>query len=83
MKKACSDFESLFVNYLFKEMRATIPENGLLDGGSAEKIYTTMLDGEVAKELSARRGIGLADILYRQMKEHESNKSLSSTSKGR
>jgi flagellar protein FlgJ len=67
MEKACKEFESLFVNYLMKEMRNTIPENELFGGGSAEKMYTTMLDGEVAKHVSIQRGIGLADMLYRQM----------------
>ena len=74
MKAACKDFESLFVNYLMKEMRNTIPENELFGGGSAEKIYTTMLDGEVAKHVSKQRGIGLADMLYGQMERNISEK---------
>jgi Rod binding domain-containing protein len=67
MEKACKDFESLFVTYLMKEMRDTIPENELFGGGSAEKIYTSMLDGEVAKHVSNQRSIGLSDMLLDQM----------------
>lgn len=67
MEKACKDFESLFVTYLMKEMRDTIPENDLFGGGSAEKIYTSMLDGEVAKHVSNQRSIGLSDMLLDQM----------------
>ena len=74
MEKTCKDFESLFVNYLMKEMRNTIPENELFGGGSAEKIYTTMLDGEVAKHVSRHGGIGLANILYDQMAQKNSIK---------
>ncbi len=74
IKEVCKDFESLFVNYLMKEMRNTIPENELFGGGSAEKIYTTMLDGEVAKHVSKQRGIGLADMLYSQMAKNSSIK---------
>ena len=67
LKKACQGFESLFVNYLMQQMRETVPESGFMGGGQAEKIYTTMLDGEVAKTVSEQRGIGLAKIMYEQM----------------
>ena len=67
MNAACNAFESLFVNYLMKEMRETIPQNELFGGGSAEKIYTSMLDSEVAKHVSGNRGIGLSDMLMQQM----------------
>ena len=67
LEKACRGFESLFVNYLMQQMRDTVPESGFLGGGQAEKIYTTMLDGEVSKTISDQRGIGLAKLLYDQM----------------
>ena len=64
---ACRDFESLFVNYLMQKMRDTIPDDSLFGGGQAEKIYTGMLDNEVAKSVSQQRGIGLAALMYAQM----------------
>jgi flagellar protein FlgJ len=67
LKNACRDFESLFVDYLFKQMRRTVPQNGLFGGGQAEKMYTSMMDSEVAKEISRQRGLGLAPMMYRQM----------------
>lgn len=73
LEKACRDFESIFVNYLMQKMRETIPEDGLLDGGQAEKIYTGMLDTEVAKTISQQRGMGLAALMYAQMSAMEKN----------
>jgi flagellar protein FlgJ len=67
LEKACHEFESLFVKYMLQTMRNTIPENSLFDGGQAEKIYTGMLDDEVAKSVSQQRGIGLAALMYAQM----------------
>ena len=67
LKKACRDFESLFINYLLKEMRATIKKSSFLDGGRAEELYTSMMDNQTAKELSASGGIGIAQMLYRQL----------------
>ena len=67
LEQACKDFESLFVSQLMKQMRKTVPQDGLLDGGSAEKIYTEMLDTEMAKSISNHRGMGLAAMMYRQL----------------
>jgi peptidoglycan hydrolase FlgJ len=67
LEKACHQFESLFIKYMLQTMRDTIPENNLFGGGQAEKIYTGMLDDEVAQSISQQRGIGLAAIMYAQM----------------
>jgi flagellar protein FlgJ len=67
LRKACSDLESLFISYLLKEMRATIPKSGFISGGRAEEIYTSMLDSELAKELSSKGGIGLSSVLLHQL----------------
>jgi peptidoglycan hydrolase FlgJ len=67
LDKACRDFESLFVNYMLQQMRQTVPQDGMFGGGQAEKLYTSMMDQEVAKEISRQRGIGLAPMMYRQM----------------
>jgi len=67
LREACSEFEALFINLLLKELRATVGKSGLMDGGQAEEVYTGMMDTEMARDLAAKGGIGLADILYRQL----------------
>lgn len=67
LKNACSEFESLFVNYMMQQMRRTVPEDGLFSRSQAEKIYTGMMDSEIAKSVSHGRGLGLAKIMYEQM----------------
>ena len=67
LRKACSELESLFISYLLKEMRATIPKSGFISGGRGEEIYTSMLDSELAKELSLKGGIGLSAVLLHQL----------------
>lgn len=67
MQKACQDFESLFLHYMMKEMRQTVPQDALFGGGQAESLYTSMLDAEVAKKISSQRGMGLAPILFQQL----------------
>jgi len=64
---ACSEMESLFINYLFKEMRATIDKSGFISGGRAEEIFTSLLDVELSRKISGAGGIGLAEILLDQL----------------
>jgi len=60
----CQEFESLFVNMMLKEMRATVEKSGLIDGGQAEEIFSDMLYDEYAKDMSKNAGFGLADAVY-------------------
>jgi flagellar protein FlgJ len=68
LKKACSEFESLFLNYLLKSMRASVPEGGLIDQSEESKMFKAMLDEKLADEISSSGGLGLGEILYQQLK---------------
>lgn len=67
LNTSCSEMESLFIYYLLKEMRATIPKSDFISGGNAEEIYTSMLDSQLSKEISSRGGIGLSSLLREQL----------------
>jgi flagellar protein FlgJ len=67
LRKACAEFESVFINQLLKTMRKGIPEGGLLDGGYREEMYTSLLDEQVARKIAHGQGIGLGEQLYRQL----------------
>ena len=64
---ACAQMESLFLHQLLQKMRATVDKTDLFGGGRAEELYTTMLDGEIAANLSRAGGIGLARMLQQQL----------------
>ena len=67
LQNACQEMESIFINYLFKEMRATINRSGLVGGGTAENIFTSMLDTEMSRGIAGHGGIGLSRILMDQL----------------
>jgi len=67
IEEAAREFESLFLNQLLKSMRKTVEKSELFHGGNAEDIYTEMLDSELSRELASSGGIGLADMLIRQL----------------
>jgi len=68
VKKACAELESVFINYLLKEMRATIPKSDSnLNGFSGKNIYTSMLDMQLSEHIAEGGGIGLASVLSEQL----------------
>lgn len=67
MKKATKEFEAFFLSYMLKTMRESVPKDGLLSGGKSEEIYTSMLDEALSKEMSERGGIGIGELMLRQL----------------
>ncbi|HYH40364.1 MAG TPA: flagellar assembly peptidoglycan hydrolase FlgJ [Burkholderiales bacterium] len=65
IREASKQFEVLFVNMLLKSMREASPKDGMLDNEQT-KMYTGMLDQQLAQTM-ANRGIGLADVMARQL----------------
>ena len=67
LRKACSDFEAIVLRQMLTSMRESIPKSGLLDGGYAEKMYQSMRDEELAKEMAGGKGTGLGELLFKQL----------------
>ncbi len=69
LKKACGDFEAIFIAKVLKIMRQSIPKSHLLDGGLQQDIYNSLFDEEVSKSLAKKGGIGLGKMLYRNFRK--------------
>ncbi len=65
IKGAAKQFEALFLNMVMKSMRDATPQNGPFDNEQT-KMFTSMLDQQLSQSL-AQRGVGLADVLTRQL----------------
>lgn len=65
LKGAARQFEALFMNMLLKSMREATPRDGPFNSEQT-RLYTSLLDQQLAQNLSAK-GIGLADIMIRQL----------------
>ena len=68
LKKACADFESIFIYYIFKSMRKSLPQNGLFDNTQEQKVYKSMADQAMSENIAGGRGMGLGKLLYNQLK---------------
>ena len=66
LQDTARQFEALFLNMMIKSMRQASP-TGESSAGQDAQMYTSMLDQQLSQTM-ARRGIGLADYLLRQMK---------------
>lgn len=66
LRDACEGFESVFIGQMIKEMRKSVPKDGLLKGKEEEQ-YVSMFDEELSKSLAKGGGIGLADYMMRQL----------------
>jgi len=70
LKEACRNFEAVFINMMFTQMRSTVQKNDLFSGGFAEDTFEDMLYDNYSKEISKGSGIGLADVMYKQLSKN-------------
>ncbi|MBM3463045.1 MAG: flagellar biosynthesis protein FlgJ [Armatimonadetes bacterium] len=75
LKEAVQQFEQVFLKQLFSEMRKSVPKTNLMGEGKEQEMFEGMLDDERAKAWSQSGGIGLADMMYQQMKKQNEGKS--------
>lgn len=71
LKTAATQFEAMFINMMMKSMRDATPQDGMLDNQQT-KMFTSMLDQQTSQNL-AKRGVGLADVLIRQLGAQAAN----------
>lgn len=75
LEKSCADFEAMLVAQVLKTMRKTIPKNGLLKSSQGRETYEMILDQKIAEDLANKgEGLGLKEMLYRQMTRQPSRK---------
>ena len=68
LKKACADFEPIFISLMFRTMRQTVPTSGYFKAMPGKDVYTMMMDQKLAEELAHRGGgLGIQKMLYNQL----------------
>jgi|GEM_PF-473750 len=72
LKATCQEFESIFLYFLLTAMRrAELTPDETLFGprSTAEKIFTDMLDERYAEKIAQAGGVGLGEMLFKQLRE--------------
>jgi len=75
IKAAAKQFEALFMNMMLKSMRQAGGQNGAFDNEQT-RTFTSMLDQQLTQNMSSR-GVGLADMLVKQMTNNSISQALS------
>lgn len=68
LKTVCQEMEALFIHHMLSEMRKTVVKSGLIDGGRAEEVYTSLMDAEMAKSMAQSDSLGLSAMLMEQLR---------------
>jgi len=73
LREAAQEFEAIFVEMIFKQIRTA---NNALDGrskGFAPPTHEGWQDQEPARSISRQGSFGLAEVLYRQLQQQEAS----------
>lgn len=74
LRRACQDFEAVMLKAMFKSMRTAVPDGGLIEKGTSDEIFNDLMDQEVATQMARNEGIGIGDMLFRQLQKLDSGK---------
>lgn len=74
LRKACQDFEAVFIGQIWKQMRSSVPSEGMLHS-KEEQSYLSMFDQEMSIKMARSGGIGLSDLLYDNLSQRLLNAS--------
>lgn len=66
LKAVAQQFEGIFMNMMLKSMREATPKDGMFDSEQGN-LYTQLFDQQLAQKLSAGKGLGVADMLVKQL----------------
>lgn len=64
--EVAQQFESIFIGMVLKAMRSATPKDGMFDSDRMEA-YQDMFDKQLALDMSAKGGLGLARIIEQQI----------------
>ena len=70
LKEVAKQFESIFLSNVLKSMRAAKLADGAMDNDQS-KFYNDMYDQQLAVHLSGSPGVGLADMIVKQLSRNK------------
>jgi peptidoglycan hydrolase FlgJ len=66
IRQTSEQFEAYFIQQMMKTMRESVEKSDLVEGGNMD-MYQDLMDKEVSLQMVKRGGMGLADMMERQM----------------
>lgn len=72
IKKVAQQFEALFLHNILKQMRSAKLADSIFDSDQS-KTYNEMYDQQLAQHLAGKPGVGLADLIVKQLSPKAAN----------
>ncbi len=66
LRQAAQQFEGMLLQMMLKSMREAMPQDGLLDSDQT-RFFTTILDQQLAQNLSSRNALGFAKAMEQSL----------------
>jgi len=79
LKKACQQFEAIFIQYMLKSMRSASDKSTLLGDGLGSDIFMQMFDEGMAEKMAESSPMGLANMMYNNFIDTESAEDIDRT----
>ena len=70
VRRTAEQFEAYFIQQMMKTMRESVEKSDLVDSGNMD-MYQDLMDKEVAMQMVRRGGMGLADMLEKQILQQQ------------
>ncbi len=67
LREVASQFEALFLQTMLKNMREASLGDDIMGGSDQHDMYQGMMDQQLALEMASGKGVGLAEMLVRQL----------------
>ncbi len=74
LREVASQFEALFLQTMLKNMREASLGDPIFGNSNQQEMYQGMMDQQLALEMASGKGVGLADLLVRQLGGTEAEK---------
>jgi Rod binding domain-containing protein len=69
LKKACADFESIFIAKVLSSMRNSLDETSLFGNGFGSDIYSGLFEAKLSEKIAEGGGIGIGQVLFKTLAE--------------
>lgn len=67
LRDTALQLEGMFARQLFSAMRATVPTEGIADGGAGEEMFTSLMDEHLADQLPTKIARGFTERMVAQL----------------
>ncbi len=72
-EKVSEQFEALLLKQMISSMWSTVPKEGMLSNSHEEGLYRDMLNEALANSIAEGRGIGVKDVILKDIKKFSKN----------